>query len=136
MPERKINPVKMKHQDFTNALLSAAQIMDGYNSVSLHEHMLGDCLLAKLNVIDTKDIRPNPFAAQREVGEHYVQERHWAADDRYCVIEKQVSKFSKDAKVRVTIEPIPYAKVQDNPQRTGTDRVARKTRAPRNSRRH
>jgi hypothetical protein len=44
----------------------ACQMLDEmYSGVSTHEHMLGDCLMAKVNLMNTKDVRKNP----KHVGE-------------------------------------------------------------------
>lgn len=124
MPERKITPVKLKHQDFTNALLAAAEMMDGYNSVSLHPHSLGDCLLAKYSVITKEDIRPNPFHAARESHVLRVKEKVWGPDDKYCTVDTQVFSMKPDQMVKVTVEPIPFDETK-SPKPRSSKAVAR-----------
>lgn len=44
------------------ALLNAANLASTYNCSSCHSHDLGDCILAKLNVLRFK-VRRNPYRA-------------------------------------------------------------------------
>lgn len=41
--------------------LKSAEIADTYNSTSNYKYSLGDCILLKLNYIDKRHVRKNPF---------------------------------------------------------------------------
>jgi len=50
---------KMAKKEFERGVQSAADVIRAWNSSTIHAYDLGDCILAKLNMLPTKKIRKN-----------------------------------------------------------------------------
>lgn len=56
----------MKHTEFQRGAIHAADLADQYNSSSSHPYRLGDCILAKMNIIGRVKPRINRKARPSE----------------------------------------------------------------------
>ena len=62
--------INVKHSGFDlskiEAYLSFAELVNDYSSVINHPYFLGDCLLCKLNIIDKRQIKKNPYYKEKK----------------------------------------------------------------------
>lgn len=73
---------------FKRGVEAAADLADSYNGCTDHSHMLGDCILGKLNLTKRKSPRPNKARQPLREAEANAARLYLAAcDDRIDIVE-------------------------------------------------
>jgi hypothetical protein len=59
-------PLSIDPPSFRYGVYLAAELASEYGRSSSHPYLLGDCIMAKLNLLSNKKIRKNPYARKLE----------------------------------------------------------------------